>query len=276
MIVVSHDDVEHIKPMVMATSTEGAWTASRVKEQLEKIDRVSFEALIHDNCKNVQLHVNSFCYFGSKCGMGELSNFATCPEPFEYHDKLWPSSEHAFQAVLRLDPRDWHRFAVGGDLSTLAQGMTLIYGNVKKDRVETIAKKVKHWSKAKSSTRPEMVGIVAKMAVKEDVAKRLGLRLMRGNEKHNIHEVSELFKGILMAKYVANPSYKKLLVDTYPKTLVEFNRPRHSDPRLPLWGGYVTDSKPLASLRGHNLMGMLHMHIRDKLVCNDLLNRCAM
>ena len=55
------------------------------------------------------MHVEegSYIYFGSGTKYGMLSNFADVDIPFRFRGLDWTSSEHAFQACLRVKEDDW-------------------------------------------------------------------------------------------------------------------------------------------------------------------------
>ena len=57
----------------------------------------------------------------------------------------WPSSEHAYMAISRFKICDWHRFSIGGDLSTLENGFFLIFGG---DQIKAKSK-ADWWGKKK-------------------------------------------------------------------------------------------------------------------------------
>jgi len=205
-------------------------------------------------------------YFGSGVGIGELSNFASVT--FELDGQAWPSSEHAYQACAKVHKDDWRRFGVDGDLGSLESGLKRVFPE------RDYAKKLKHYS-AKGS-RPEMVGIVAKMAVRPDIAKKLGLRLMPLTETEKWMEaIKALFVRILFAKYKQNPAYKALLMGTGTQHLVEFSRGAERETlkgRPPLWTGMVVNGSKLGlglmvggELMGQNLQGELQMMVRRNL-----------
>jgi predicted NAD-dependent protein-ADP-ribosyltransferase YbiA (DUF1768 family) len=190
-------------------------------------------------------------YFGSNTKtLYELSNlWATI---VELRGIQFPSSEHAFQAMCRVHPEDWNRFSCQGDLGSL-NGLQLLVSPKKTEKA------IAYWKKKK------MVGIVAKMAVKRDVAKRLGLKLLRPHEKdHDLDEVQTLFEEILVHKYTTNAVALKALAASDNKYLIEFDRGAGrrtlaGDP--PLWSGLVKEG----CLYGLNLQGRIHMKVRKLL-----------
>lgn len=204
---------------------------------------------------------NSVIYFGSNAGIGAFSNFAKCPEPFEWNGHVWDTAEHAYQAIMKLKHReDWKRFARGGDLSTLEKGIPLVFP-------KDVDKKMRVY-RAKQTGRPEMLGIVAKMAVKPQHARRLGIELNIVDETTiDVVVLGSVFSSILVAKYIANPPFCKLLLDTQDKYLVEFDRGAECEAkagRPPLWAGLI--SKNDNKLYGKNLQGLIHMFVRDQII----------
>jgi len=187
--------------------------------------------------------MKDFIYFGS--GMDRekstLSNFCACE--FEFMDYRWPSSEHAFQAILKVDPSDWDRFSVGGDLSGLGED------------------KVKHWG-VKKNGKLAMVGIVAKMAVKNP--EMLNLKMVKKSPRP--FKFDELFLRILMAKYTQCEDHRSVLLETGDKRLIEFSRGAKRESlkgKSPFWAGLV--DKETGVMYGQNMQGELHMAIRRRL-----------
>ena len=64
---------------------------------------------------------------GMDASVSLLTNFAQLPGGFKWRGHTWPSSEHAFQAALRVPFDYWSWFAEGGRCSTL-DGLGLVYG----------------------------------------------------------------------------------------------------------------------------------------------------
>ena len=139
-------------------------------------------------------------------------------------------------------------------LGSLATGIPLVF---KPTEVQNKSK----WYGAKAG-KPAMIGIVAKMAVKPDRAKKINLKLLSPSEsKHSVDEMGNLFMEILTAKYAQNPVARKQLVLTENKYLVEFDRGavRESKAgRCPLWTGQVYQG----TLVGMNFQGELQMLVR--------------
>lgn len=228
---------------------------------------VSVNSLVECNRTNpaCDLDAESFCYFGSGTKLGMLSNFALCDEPFFCRNHLWTTSEHAFQAILRVREEDWGRLAFGGDLSSLTTGLPLVF------KADEVAKKKKHYGPTLTG-RPAMTGIVAKMAVKPNIAadKRVALRLKTASEaQHSVDEMGELFEEILLCKYRANPRFLQALKSTQDKMLIEFSRGAERETlknKPPLWTGLVGKDKRLYGL---NLQGILQMKVRALLLVHE-------
>ena len=195
-------------------------------------------------------------YFNSGVGIPWLSNFA--PAEFTYEGYTWPTAEHCFQALFKVRPEHRHRFAVGGDLADLL-GLKLVFPE------RDYEKKRKHYG-AKGK-RPEMPGIVAKMAVRPDIARKLGIGLtpMVEDDKHKEY-MCELFRNLLLCKYRQNEFLRSVIVGTGKKTLVEFSRGAEREAKKgkpPLWTGMVVNGE----IVGQNLQGELQMSVRS--VLND-------
>lgn len=245
----------------LTVSVSRKWSGAPIVSDLTNVDELSeyFGSLV--------LEEGEYCNFGS--GMKELaplSNFAKCETPFSWKGSEWLTSEHAYQAYVKLARREqWARFAKGGDLSSLEVGVPCIFPE------KDVAKKLSHYAATRTG-RPEMLGIVAKMAVKPDVAKRLGLELKPFDEQQQaISELKAIFSSILVAKYDANPRFRSLLLGTRGKVLVEFNRGAEREAkagRSPLWSGLV--SKRDGRLYGRNLQGIIQMCIRDQILADEV------
>ena len=194
-----------------------------------------------------------FVYFGSSATFPyyKLSNFYECE--FELLGYKWPSSEHAYMAISRFKICDWHRFSIGGDLSTLENGFSLIFGG----------DQVKAKSKADWWGKKNMVGIIAKMASKPDVAKKLGLHYV-DFEITEESDITKVFLKVLNEKF-KNLEFKEILKSTDDKNLVEFDRGSHREAlkgKQTKWTGLVKDGE----LYGYNLMGKILMQLRIAIV----------
>lgn len=198
-------------------------------------------------------------YFGSgmDASVGYLTNFAHVPHGFRWNGYTWPSSEHAFQAALRVHPDDWHHFAIDGVLGNFESGMPLIF------RAKDVDKKKKYYGPKKTG-KPRMVGILAKMAVKPDIAKGIPLRLLSGSEdRHSLEEMITLFLEILEAKYEQCSEARMQLLATQDKYLIEFSRAavrEYRNGKVSLWAAQLDGD---GIVRGRNLQGEIHMEVRD-------------
>lgn len=164
--------------------------------------------------------------------MSKLSNF--CRSHFKYKGIVWPSAEHAFQAILKLDKSEWPRFSVDGEFGKLEKGQ-------------------EHWGPKKNG-KLEMIGIVAKKTVKI---------LKNKPQTHSLHEMYELFMKILIQKYKQNENHRNVLLGTGNKTLIEFSRSAKRESlkgRVPFWTGLVDDED---NMWGKNVQGDMQMVIRD-------------
>ena len=197
-------------------------------------------------------------YFSSGAGVYHLSNLTRCELRLDGDE--WTSLEHWYQAT-KFVPKDRRRFAKGGDLADL-DAFRLHRGIfVKRDKEE---RSMKHWGANKK--KPEMVGIVAKMASNPSRAQRLGLRMLpkQAETADRIPEMIELFRRGLHAKFAQNPEMRAMLLATGDKRLVEFGRGAERETKKgnpPLWNGmWVESTKEVV---GRNLMGEIMMQVRD-------------
>ncbi|MDA9846864.1 NADAR family protein [Flavobacteriaceae bacterium] len=186
------------------------------------------------------MKTNDFVYFGSGMNkeMSKLSNF--CRSHFKYKGIVWPSAEHAFQAILKLDKSEWHRFSVDGEFGKLGEGQD-------------------YWGPKKNG-KLEMIGIVAKKTVKI---------LKNKKQTHSLHEMYELFLKILIQKYKQNENHRNVLLGTGNKTLIEFSRSAKRESlkaRVPFWTGLVDDE---GKMWGKNVQGEMQMVIRGYFTNRD-------
>jgi predicted NAD-dependent protein-ADP-ribosyltransferase YbiA (DUF1768 family) len=214
------------------------------------------------NIQKLELHsetiiimAHSFVYFGSGMNkeMSMLSNFSRAE--FDLYGIRWPSSEHAFQAILKVERCDWERFSVNGDLGNLESGFKLLGSS---------ENKVKYWG-SKKNGKLEMVGIVAKMSVRN--GEKLGLKMKKQN--HSFDDMSKLFLKILLKKYKSNENHRKVLLETGEKKLIEFSRSAKREcerGNIPFWTALIdkNDNK----MYGKNFQGELQMAIRSYLSTN--------
>jgi predicted NAD-dependent protein-ADP-ribosyltransferase YbiA (DUF1768 family) len=203
---------------------------------------------------------NSFVYFGSAMDkeMSMLSNFSKAE--FELFGVRWPSSEHAFQAILKVEKCDWERFSVDGDLGSLKSGFKSM-GFSEKD----VEKKVKHWGPKKNG-KLEMIGIVAKMAVRN--GEKLGLKMKKQN--HSFDDMCKLFLKILVKKYKTNENHRNILLKTGEKKLIEFSRSAKREcerGNIPFWTALI--DKDDGKMYGKNFQGELQMSVRKFLSCKN-------
>ena len=215
-------------------------------------------------CKEGDVH-----YFGSRSKNALLSNFAQAENPFEIPSMPgleWTNSEAAWMAH-RVQESDRHRFARGGDLSTLEEGAPMVF---EKDEVE---KKKRTWGPT-AKGKPAMPGVIAKMAVKPGRMEKLGLSAGEGKPDLDtdayIDQVAvPRFGEILVNKYRKNPKMLSALLATGDKHLVEFNKgaERQGEANPPLWTGLVSktqvDDQGRGKLCGDNLQGEIQMLLRD-------------
>ena len=199
-------------------------------------------------------------YFSSGAGVYVLSNLTRCKLVLDGFE--WTSVEHWYQGT-KFVPKDRQRLAEGGDLASL-DAFRLHRGVfVKRDKEE---RSIKHWGA--NTKKPDMVGIVAKMASNPRRAQRLGLRMLpkQDESEDRIPELIELFKRGLHAKFAQNPEMRAALLDTGNKQLVEFGRGAERETkagRPPLWNGmWVEETKEVV---GRNLMGQIMMQVRAEL-----------
>lgn len=199
-------------------------------------------------------------YVSPGTGLSQLSSLAFLEEPVQIGTLEFNSSEHAYMA-MRVVREHRRRLAVGGDLGNLSDAsIAAAYGL---SDGAAIAKKRRFWSG--NGQRPEMPGIVARMATKPLAAARLGLQLKktRPEERRTDEQLCGDLVPILIRTYKSNPRLKQLLLDTGKKTLVEFNPSARINPAGSRWTGMVdTDT---GMLHGGNLLGRIHMVVRRML-----------
>lgn len=204
---------------------------------------------------------SDFVYFSSGVGIYPLSNLTRCELHLDGLD--WPSLEHWYQATKFVHKDRW-RFAKGGDLADL-DAFRLHRGHFVPRKKEDGS--IKHWGANKK--KPEMVGIVAKMASNPSRAQRLCLRMLpkQAESEDRIPEMVELFKRGLHAKFAQNPEMRAALLATGDKQLVEFGRGAGRETkagRPPLWNG-LWDKEGTREIMGRNLMGQIMTEVRDEL-----------
>ena len=187
--------------------------------------------------------ITDFIYFGSSTKLRELSNLYTVD--ILYENKLYPSLEHIYQSFKFIES-DRPRFTKEGDLGSFDAFKKFDGIIVPKGQYEN---KRKYWEKL------NCVGIVAKLATNEKRLKGLGLTFKGALSKEFQKESSDAFRKILPLKY-AIPKFRKILLDTGDKMLIEFSRFPNA-----VWAGIVKDGV----LNGENRMGKLLMEIRENI-----------
>ena len=201
------------------------------------------------------IHASDVEYFGTGVRNRWPSNFALVDGGILIDGRLWPSTEHFFQAWHKVAAQDRHRLEVGGDLDSL-QALKLLFGP------EVGAKKMKKWTfKDGQGEAVVCVGIVAKMLTKKKHNDMLTKPLKLETREVALEEHKAVWTMILMAKVDACPPFRKALQASGNKMLVEFDR--HAKAKSargspPFWTGMVKDGV----LYGHNFMGSLMMEIR--------------
>lgn len=210
-------------------------------------------------------------YFGSSSSAvtRKLSNFSDCVVKgrmfvldssggISKEEFTFPSSEHMWWAHFMYRRCDISRLAIGGDLSTIESGLTLLYKSMDSKK---LSGKIKYWKNR------NCVGIVAKVLANRDKKKNLRTRAGEIGLQMSIHPMKEygkqgdsetlvnIWKDILMSKFSTNMDHRNVLVGTGHKFLVEFCR-MHEEKQF--WAGKVKDNV----LYGRNFMGLCLMATR--------------
>lgn len=213
-------------------------------------------------------------YFGSTTGAKyrRLSNFSDCVVCMNMFVKgsngemtqeefYFPSSEAAWWGHFMERRCDISRIAIGGDLSKIETGLTLLYKDMEPNK---FSKKVKYWKNR------QCVGIVSKVLANRDKkknertkAKEIGIHmsihpLKEYGEQGTTETLVKIWKNILHAKFSNNFYHRKVLMETDKKFLVEHCR-MHEEKSF--WAGKVKDNV----LYGRNFTGHLLMAVRDSL-----------
>jgi predicted NAD-dependent protein-ADP-ribosyltransferase YbiA (DUF1768 family) len=184
-------------------------------------------------------------YSGAKAPFCGLSNFAACENGVEFEGKIYPTSEHAFQAGLS---KTAHLFESSGPFSKLTEEAFVQLGV----KPAGAPKKVKFWSGKK------MVGILAKMKINRQKKQGATKRVTK-------QEAIAAFRTILKSKYTRNPHLRSTLLSTKGTRLLEFVRSaerNYKNGEVERWGGMVVDRKII----GHNQMGAIMESVRDELL----------
>ena len=257
------DEAEETAP---ASRSSEAWEAFKLDAtaKIAALAKARADEQILGNPSQVTLPAEGVLTFGSgqKLPFAHLSNF-TAASPFKFGAHTWDTSEHAYQACVCVEEKDHHKLATGSPLSDLAQGTAAVFG---KDH----EKKARYWGpkRQKTGDKRSMLGIVAKMAIKEDKAQKLGLALRRKPEYYTEH-VTSLFLDILKAKYEGDAALRDTLTQaTGNAYLLEFDRGAERKSKqaaasqnanqLSRWAGIVKGHE----LWGINLQGEIQMALR--------------
>ena len=172
-----------------------------------------------------------------------LSNFYATVIQFD--GKVYPSTEHAFQAQLSVHLEAYTLTSAIGKLTPEACHLVGFPDNKKHAKCD-------FWSKK------DMVGILAKMLIAKHA--QLGLK-----QKVTREESEDLFKKILLEKFRSNSTARKVLLDTKDAYLYEFvrssNKRFQKNGEIERWGAMIVDGKVV----GDNQMGALMMWVRKKL-----------
>ena len=192
-----------------------------------------------------------------------LSNFCEVPGGIKWRGRLYPSAEHIYQMQLKVDPSCWHMFECGGVLGSVESGFIAM--GFKDKKLQT---SVKFWGPTKSSGRPAMVGIVAKMAVNKP-SRVEGLKLKPKPEfNFTDQELIDIFVPILKAKWKCFKAFRDALKSVPKDTvLIEFSRSAELEVkayRSPRWTGLVKEGL----LYGRNLCGHIMAMVRDEM-CDE-------
>jgi predicted NAD-dependent protein-ADP-ribosyltransferase YbiA (DUF1768 family) len=176
---------------------------------------------------------------------------------------VFPSSEHARQALKAKDRDTMNMFAEGGVFSTIhGEFFSKFMKTLDPTKVE---KKVKYWS------RKNHVGILAKMAASQPKKfELLGLEGKLDVDKKLTKEQDEaVWKDIIRQKHSQNPILKDILLATGDKYLVDFsvsakrNATREKNPYHELYTGLIDAD---GNLYGQNLLGMTLAGVRSELM----------
>jgi hypothetical protein len=218
--------------------------------------------------------------FGSGTKLRLLSNFADAPFELTWredaprdlipahmagHTGVYPTSEHAYQALRSLNLATARAFEVGGRLASWD-----VYRAWPASRTTTSKtadmrdRKVAHWGRLGCS------GIIPKMAVNlspRTAKALLGLDLVEPNGRHHTLEQDfAIWLPILMAKYRANPPHRRMLLDgTGGDDTILYEHGRFSAPDQH-WTAHL--DKPTNRLIGHNRMGNL-MRVARALLAHE-------
>jgi predicted NAD-dependent protein-ADP-ribosyltransferase YbiA (DUF1768 family) len=164
----------------------------------------------------------------------------------------WPSSEHLWQSLKAKTFDMFCAFLRNGNFGTLSdEKMKDLFGP------EFSAKR---WA------RKSMVGIMAKMAVRDDpkLRRRMGIPatdLDYTREKLSPQLERRVWLDILRLKFDQNPDARQVLLDTGYAYLYEFQRGAAAKNRREHWGACVSKGE----WKGRNTMGIYMMLARSYL-----------
>ena len=224
-----------------------------------------------DGTFSIEFDGKKHVYFGfsSSAGTRKLSNFSDCEVKGNMfirgsngeigsEEFVFPSSEHLWWSHFMHRRCDISRLAIGGDLSTIETGLTLLYKGMEPKK---LVGKIKYW-KSRSSK-----GIVAKVLANRDKKKNIRKRAEDIGIQMSIHPLKEygtqgssetlvkIWRNILDAKFSTNIIHRNILIGTRDKFLVEYCR-MHEEKQF--WAGKVKDNV----LYGRNFMGLCLMATR--------------
>ena len=184
----------------------------------------------------------------------------TIPAHMQGRSVVYPSSEHAYQALLAADDASARMFEEGGRFADWECFKTWPVKSKRSedDGVKTMddfQKKCKAWRGQGS------IGIIAKMVSNMDrrlLASGFGANLVMKKDVSRFDITLWLF--ILEQKYVPDATATAVLLGTGKKVLIEFDR--MAAKRGSFYGGLVQNGE----LHGRNKMGILLMIVKQRLV----------
>jgi len=192
-------------------------------------------------------------------GVREFSNLYELDVPIKYKGRTFAHTEAGYQSEYRCEEEFRDMFALPDGMFATLEGAEHVY-----NKPEEAARARKSWGSVKG--RNPMSGIVAKMAVKPDRAKKLGIKLRCSkDDPQDLDEIKRIFKELLYLKFTRNPKLGRMLLETGDKILVEWDKGAGRQTlagKPPLFSGILKDGKIL----GQNLMGRLLMRTRKRLV----------
>ena len=259
--------------------------ANCVDEAGKRRTEKNFTSSMEKNMNFTEFNKEDYVYFGAGISndIRLLSNFSDCDisgEVYVKSDKstinekcfskkifMFPSAEHFWWAHFMEREEDIARLAIGGDLSTVRSGLSLIYKGMDPSKLEN---KIRFWEYKNG------VGFVAKLLASKDTtlketkytSKRVRIRaeklgivmsdhpLSAYGDKKSIITLASIWDNILIEKYSQNKAHMCSLLGTGDKYLVEFCKMRVPEQ---FWSGRVKNGV----LYGRNFMGLCNMAVRD-------------